>query len=158
MRQEIIGFGDAVASSAFSALTLLVGWQKGHPACKNWMVGWSVLPFWYLLTRVVPDKGPLNGMCVWHHLDHMQTICTSLHIHNHTNTSSLNFYRPDALPDAQPTVSKHWRQYSRISNNTDSVKTKRYCSPNSVPWKHTNQDMSHTLIWRRRSWLRRQAA
>jgi len=25
----------------------------------------------------------------------------------HTNTSSLNFYRPDALPDAQPTVSKH---------------------------------------------------
>jgi len=26
---------------------------------------------------------------------------------NHTNTSSLNFYRSDALPDAQPTVSKH---------------------------------------------------
>jgi len=42
-------------------------------------------------------------------LDHMQTICTSLHTDNHTNTSSLNFYRPDALPDAQPTVSKYWR-------------------------------------------------
>jgi len=26
---------------------------------------------------------------------------------NHTNTSSLNFYRPDAPPDAQPTMSKH---------------------------------------------------
>jgi len=26
---------------------------------------------------------------------------------NHTNTSSVNVYRPDALPDAQPTVSKH---------------------------------------------------
>jgi len=25
---------------------------------------WLVLPFWYLLTHVVPDKGPLNG-CVW---------------------------------------------------------------------------------------------
>ena len=25
---------------------------------------------------------------------------------NHTNTSSLNFYRPDAFPDAQPIVSK----------------------------------------------------
>ena len=25
---------------------------------------------------------------------------------NHTNISSLNFHRPDALPDAQPTVSK----------------------------------------------------
>jgi len=33
---------------AFSALTLLVGWQEGHPACKNlsgwvlvWLSGWS---------------------------------------------------------------------------------------------------------------------
>jgi len=24
---------------AFSALTLLVGWQEGHAACKNWVVG-----------------------------------------------------------------------------------------------------------------------
>jgi len=43
----------------------------------------------------------------WHQLDHMQTICTSFQKGNHTNTSSLNVYRPDALPDAQPTVSKH---------------------------------------------------
>ena len=82
---------------AFSALTLLVGWQEGHPACKNlsggvlaWLSVWSevqtciwpswchchplslasvksrlVLPFWYRLTRVVLDKGPLNGcVCV----------------------------------------------------------------------------------------------
>ena len=41
----------------------------------------------------------------WHQLDHMQTICTLLQTDNHTNTSSLNFYRPDALPDTQPTVS-----------------------------------------------------
>ena len=37
----------------------------------------------------------------------MQTICTSLRIDNHTNTSSLNFYKPAALSDVQPTVSKH---------------------------------------------------
>ena len=82
---------------AFSALTLLVGWQEGHPACKKtsggvlaWLSVWSemqtciwssgchchslslapvksrlVLPFWYWLTRVVPEKGPLNGcVCV----------------------------------------------------------------------------------------------
>jgi len=80
---------------AFSALTLFVGQQEGHPACKQlsggllaWLSVWSevqtcispsgchchslslasvksrlVLPFWYRLTRVVPDKGPLNG-CV----------------------------------------------------------------------------------------------
>ena len=45
-------------------------------------------------------------VCVWHQLDHVQTICTSLLTDNHTNTSSI-FYRPDALRDAQPTVSKH---------------------------------------------------
>ena len=81
--------------SAFSALTLLVGQQEGHPACKKlnggvlvWLSVWSevqtciwpswchchsmplssvksrlVLLFWYRLTRLVPEKGPLN-VCV----------------------------------------------------------------------------------------------
>ena len=76
-------------------LTLLVGRQEGHPACKKlsggvlaWLSVWSevqtciwpswchrhslslasvksrlVLPFWYQLTRVVPNEGPLN-VCV----------------------------------------------------------------------------------------------
>ena len=73
---------------AFSAVTPLVGRQEGHPACKKterWGAGMViclqlgadhchslslasvksrlVLPFWYWLTRVVMDKGPLNG-CV----------------------------------------------------------------------------------------------
>ena len=85
------------ALNAFSALTLLVGRQEGHPACKKlsggvlaWLSVWSqvqtciwlswchchslslasvksrlVLPFWYRLTWVVLDKGPLNGcVCV----------------------------------------------------------------------------------------------
>ena len=42
----------------------------------------------------------------WHQLDHVQTTCTSLETDSHTNTSSLDFYRPDALPDTQPTVLK----------------------------------------------------
>jgi len=42
----------------------------------------------------------------WHQLDHMQTFCTSLQTDNHTNTSSLNFYRLDALHNALPTLSK----------------------------------------------------
>jgi len=76
-------------------LTLLVGRQEGHPACKKlsggvlvWLSVWSkvlaciwpswcqchslslasvksrlVLPFWYRLTWVVPEKEPLN-VCV----------------------------------------------------------------------------------------------
>jgi len=51
----------------------------------------------------------------WHQLDHMQTICSSLQTDDHTNTPLLNYYKPDALPDAQPTASKHWRLY--ISQN-----------------------------------------
>ena len=81
---------------AFNALTLLVGRQEGHPACKQlsggvlaWLSVWSevqtfiwpswchcyslslalvksrlVLPFWYRLTWVVPEKGPLSIVCV----------------------------------------------------------------------------------------------
>jgi len=43
----------------------------------------------------------------WHQLDHMQIICPSLQTDNHTSTSPLSLYRPDALPAAQPTASKH---------------------------------------------------
>ena len=66
------------SSTKFSDLMLLVGRQEGHPACKKlqlWGAGIVislasvksrlVLPFWYQLTRVVPEKGPLNGcVCV----------------------------------------------------------------------------------------------
>ena len=45
----------------------------------------------------------------WHQLGHMQ-VCTSLQTDNHTSTEPLSFYRLDALPAAQPTASKHWRQ------------------------------------------------
>jgi len=44
------------------------------------------------------DDGVL-GCMYRHQLDHVQTICTSLQTDNHTSTPSLNFYRPDALPD-----------------------------------------------------------
>jgi len=42
----------------------------------------------------------------WHQLRHMQ-VCTSLQTDNHASTPPLSFYRPDALPAAQPTASKH---------------------------------------------------
>jgi len=81
---------------AFSALTLLVGRQEGHPACKKKLEWWGagvvvclelgadlhmaqlmplplslasvksrlVLPFWYRLTRVVPEKWAVKRVCV----------------------------------------------------------------------------------------------
>ena len=55
------------------------------------------------------DYGVLGWQ--WHQPDRpddMQTICTLLQTDNHTNTSSLNFYTLDTLPEAQQIVSKHW--------------------------------------------------
>ena len=95
---------------AFSALTLLVGQQEGHPACKKlsggvlaWLSVWSevqtcirpsgfhchslslasvkprlVLPFWYRLTWVVPDKGPLNGCVYYLIVTHNHVLYTAI--------------------------------------------------------------------------------
>jgi len=55
------------------------------------------------------DDGVLGWQ--WHQLDHMQTICTSLQTNNHTNTSSLIFYRPDAFPDPNRVISLKARYF-----------------------------------------------
>ena len=52
----------------------------------------------------------------WHQLGYMQ-VCISLQTDNHASTPPLSFYRPDALPAAQPTASKHWR-HTHIQHNT----------------------------------------
>jgi len=102
---------------AFSALTLLVGWQEGYPACKKqWWGCWCgclsgagcrlrvqtciwpswcychslsvasvksrlVLPFWYRLIWVVPEKGPLNGcVCVYSSTEN-EMLCVVGHLH-----------------------------------------------------------------------------
>jgi len=44
----------------------------------------------------------------WYQLGRMQ-VCTSLQTDNHASTPSLSFYRPDALPTAQPTASKPYK-------------------------------------------------
>jgi len=58
-------------------------WCHGHSLSLTSVKSRLVLPFWYWLTRVVPEKGPLNGfvcVCVCvrnkhHHLIHnMHTI------------------------------------------------------------------------------------
>ena len=50
--------------------------------------------------------GARDSECQWHQLGHMQ-VCTSLQTDNHASTPPLSFYRPDALPAAQPTASTH---------------------------------------------------
>ena len=52
----------------------------------------------------------------------MLTIYTLLQTDNHTNTSSLNFYRPDALPDAQSTVSKHLNIFNVVRKGAAAMR------------------------------------
>jgi len=76
----------------FNGLFSRTTWASRHQKAE---------PFWILLEQQI--KG-----WQWHHLDHMQIICTSLQTDNHAITSPLSFYRPDACPTTQPTASKHW--------------------------------------------------
>jgi len=46
----------------------------------------------------------------WHQLGHTQS-CTLTHTYNHSSIPPIGLYRPDALPAAKPTASKHWRHY-----------------------------------------------
>ena len=95
--------------------------------CKNNKTEWKFNSI-YTHTHTHPFNGPLSGTTrvsryqkgetnldfteardsewQWHQLGHMQ-VCTSLQTDNHTSTHCSVFYRPDALPAAQPTVSKH---------------------------------------------------
>jgi len=118
-----------------TTLTLLAGWQKGHPACKKlsgevlaWLSVWSevqiciwpswchyhslplaseksrsVLPFWYRLTWVVPDKRPLNMcVCFWIMTDGKTTDPNLLQ--NRTFSKSQIFKRDCRMQITKPLV------------------------------------------------------
>jgi len=137
---------------SFNALTLLVGWQEGHPAYKKNLCHLSPKeeeskgiqltqvyldndgtvevvyththththnrftalfpgpPGWASARRELLDfmaQRKING---GRHTDH-PAGCQSIRTNQCPPTPSPHIlYRPDALPAAQPTASKHWRQ------------------------------------------------
>jgi len=88
----------------FNSLVFQDSWVSRHQKGK---------PFWISL-----EQEMMGWQC--RKLDHMQIICTTLQTDNHANTSSLSFYRPDALPAAQPTVSKHFRTKWRLKTKEET--------------------------------------
>jgi len=105
--QWVIISHSSTSPAAFHARCLLLDDSRRNSV--------SLTYYYYydpLLTVAFPGhEARDDGVWGWHRhqLDHMQTICTSLQAENHTNTSntsSLNFYRSDALPDSQRAVSK----------------------------------------------------
>ena len=71
-------FSAVVASMTISRTTWVSRYQKGTTSLNSNEA--EMMGFWGWQ---------------WHQLNHTQTICTSLQTDNHTNTASLNFYRPD---------------------------------------------------------------
>jgi len=66
----------------------------------EWAGTRKVIPIWILLKQETVSGSGIS----W-------AICKSAHRSRETTTPAPNssvFYRPDALPAAQPTVSKHW--------------------------------------------------
>ena len=64
----------------------------------------------------------------WHQLNHMQAICTlSLQEITTPAPHQSDFYGQDALPDTQPTASKHWRpkHWHLIIQKTGNAKRQR---------------------------------
>jgi len=149
---------------AFSALTLLVGRQEGHPACKNlsggvlaWLSVWSkvqnciwpswchchslspasiksrlVLPFWYRLTRVVLEKGPLNGcVCVRACVRACVCVCVCVCV-----TLLLKY-----LTSHRPTVDRRFitsAEHILINNNSLNVNlsTNKTTRQHRKQWQH----------------------
>jgi len=89
-------------SSLFSRTAWLSRCQNAwwNPSGFNWGKRW-----WGLASQ-------------YHQLDHIQTIFTLLQTDNHTSTSSLDFYRLDALRDTRPSV----RALKAVNKRTKSLK------------------------------------
>ena len=147
-------FNDSVLVSAFSALTLLVGRQEGHPAFKKlsggmlaWLSVWSevqtcisprlVLPFWYRLTRVVPEKWLLNGCvcsCQTSYLKVYQTdlrqICRFGRTMAVDDQSEISFLIPQGTLPWQPVFvafihrNTYWMYFCGVIHRTGSLDTR----------------------------------
>jgi len=70
------------------------------------IVGITLRAIYVRWTRAIHRASPVHSQEEWH-----WQAETTMPAPRHSV-----FYRPDALPDAQPTVSKHWRHRSTLTN------------------------------------------
>ena len=109
----------------FNGLFSRTTWVSQHQKGK---------PFWILL-----EQETIRWQS--HQLYRMQIICTLLQTDNHASTSPLSFYRPDALPAAQPTASEHWRQDKAVAC------PRPFLIHQSDTWKKGQCSIYMTLVW-----------
>ena len=79
------------------------------PGLPRWAGTRKVKPIWILLKQETLSGSGIS----W-------TICKSAPCSRQT-TPPLCFYRPDAIPAAQPTASKHWRQDNQTTTGRKNI-------------------------------------
>ena len=85
------------------------------PGLPGWAGTRNIKPIWILLKQVTVSGSGIS----W-------AICKSATRSRQITTSAPHhsvFYRPDALPAAQPTVSEHWRQSTVNTQHTAYIST-----------------------------------
>ena len=121
-KQKKIGLLQFVYSIAASSLPF-----NGHFPGGFGLAGTTMTPFWILLALRVTEVLVITAAI---RRAKLQSNC------HHQQDNTQLFCRPDALPVAQPTVSKHWRyccfvQYLNI--NQALAVLVYYSKPNSPP-------------------------
>ena len=95
---NLIQFGEKLQTTFF---WLTICLTAPFPGLPGWAGKRKVNPIWILLKQEIVSGSGIS----W-------AICKSAHRSRQITTPAPHhsvFYRPDALPAAQPTASKHWR-------------------------------------------------
>ena len=95
-------YGPTLSTDTYIRLTALCA------VFDNWFVRDYQVSRYQKGKTNVGFTGARDSEWQWHQLGRMQ-VYTSLQTDNHASTPPLSFYRPHALPAAQPTALKYWR-------------------------------------------------
>ena len=103
----------------------------------RWAGTRKVKPIWILLKQ---ERVSGSGIS-W-------AICKSAPRSRQITTPATHsvFYRPNALPAAQPTASKHWSQY-RTTTTKQLLPSTSLCSASDVSWDHIWTHTAHICCW-----------
>jgi len=102
------------------------------PALPGWAGNRKAKPIWILLKQETVSGSGIS----W-------AICKSARSRQITTPAPHRsvFYRPDALPATQPTVSKHWRREGKHNHYT-CIRVLLHCYEN---WKNPAETKDETL-------------
>ena len=114
--RPFVVLSGSVHTHTFTCLTAL------FPGLPRWAGTRKLKPMWILLKQeIVSGSGISLAIC--------KSARRSRQPRQHPTTQF--FYRPDALPAAQPTASKHWRHLNIWTADLNNISKINYCINNN---------------------------